>query len=215
MDNSLIMTDLEALKQKKINVIVCDYGNNGIAFLQTDPDKATFQDIEALHKHRTAPFVLKVVELDLSTGVIKDASDDFFSSYPHLKQAEPSNPTNKAYLKLIETMDLYFTLYRLEDGSLCFIHMNPAEETKETLVQKLNDEYLEDPIVILKASIKKGEIQNISSDVAIDWFRAHRDIHEIELHYIRDKKPEDLPPFILRNHPEGSNLPKQFKKPAL
>lgn len=207
------MTDIEAIKTKPINVIVCDYGSNGIAFLQTNPEQARFEDIEKLHKHRTAPFVLKVIELDLSAGTIKDVSDDFFAARPHLQQAQASNPTNEAYLKLIETMDLYFTLYELDDGSACFIHMNPAEETKETLIEKLESEYLDKPLLIAKAKMKSGTLQDISSDVAIDWFKVHRDWHEVELHYLKHKKPEDLPPFILRNHPEGDKLPQQFKKP--
>ncbi len=219
--------DIEALKNKKINIIVCDYGDDGIALLETDPDKSSFKDIARMHLDRDKAFVLKIIELDIFNQTTQDVTDKFFDARPGLSKAQPSNPTNQIYLNLLNNVDLYFVVCKRDNSDeIVFVHTNPEEETPSAIIEKMEYQYeaydddekshsvsYNDPVMIIKANLKAGLLQNISSEIAMEWFEIHKEGHQLMVTYEKAKKPEDLPEFIVKNHPDGKNLKNMFQKP--
>tara|TARA_Y100001934_G_scaffold282076_1_gene394288 strand:+ start:4778 stop:5398 length:621 start_codon:yes stop_codon:yes gene_type:complete len=199
---------LDNIFTKKLYFTLCDYGEKGLAFTECDPESS--EPIETSLKKQAGGVypakILKIIEVDLSSNTVKDVSAEL-SQKASVKLAQPTTLTNRDMLKLTDHIDLYFTLNDFGGLGVAFLEMDPSIDYKKNIVDNLHSTEIEKPLAVLKINLSEKSVQNISSDIAQDWFsRLEKDVEQGDLWSQPAICESRIPEFIRKNHPNKNKL---------
>lgn len=206
------MSDLDAIRAQKLYFVLCDYQNSGLAFLETDPHEDLLGKLVEEQKGPYPNHILKIIEVDLISKSVRDYSEEAVKKYPGLSIGAPRTPSNAALLKATENNDLFFTLNDFGKYGIAFLEMDPQRDNRCEILKMLNSHEVEDPLMVIKANLKQGRAYDISSDMAKQWFDMMFEDHADSV-AADEKHIDDIPAFILRNHPEKDGVTRHFTPP--
>lgn len=206
----MIQERIEKILNKKLYFTLCDYGDAGLSFQEYDPENDTPIEEQIIDTMTGvyAQKVIKVIEVDLINNSVSDVSSQI-EAKTGLKMHRPSNPTNADMARLTDFVDLYFTLNDFDHLGVSFLEMDPAQDYKQTILDHLKSTDIDKPLAIIKVNLTKGSVENISTDMAIDWLKMIIDEDDL----FNEDFETELPEFIKSHFPHKLIGEKSSPKP--